>query len=217
MAPALYAGAMSFSAAERRHLAELLYRAGPDQPTLCEGWLTRDLAAHLYTREHDLLAAGGVILPALQPRLQAAMERQKARDFDELVDAWAAGPPRFSPFSVLDSRLNTVEHFVHHEDVRRGAGVVQPREFSHAVEEQLRLLLESSAPTLLRGSRLPVVLTPAGSRPIVVADRRGVSERGDDVVRVSGAVGELLLWVFGRDAVEVEIEGDKSAVSRRGV
>lgn len=205
---------MSFSAAERRHLSELLHRVGPDQPTLCEGWLTRDLAAHLYVRENNLLATGGVVVPALEPRLEAAMVKQKARDFDELVDAWAAGPPRLSPFSVLDSKVNAVEHFVHHEDVRRGAGVIEPRDFSRAVREQLHDLLESAAPMLLRGSTLPVLLTPSGSRPIVVADRRGVSERGDDVVRVSGAVGELLLWAFGRDAVEVEVDGEESAVSR---
>ncbi|MDR7329542.1 TIGR03085 family metal-binding protein [Corynebacterium guangdongense] len=207
---------MSFSAAERRHLADLLHRTGPDQDTLCEGWSTRDLAAHLYVRENNLLAAGGVALPVLEPRLVRAMEQQKARDFDELVDAWAAGPPRLSPYSFLDSKVNAAEHFVHHEDVRRGGGVVEPREFSRAVEEQLGTALKISAPMMLRGSRLPVVLTPRGSTPIVVGGRRGVSRRGDDVVRVSGAVGELLLWVFGRDAVEVEIDGDVSAVSRPG-
>lgn len=33
---------------------------GPDAPTLCEGWFTRDLAAHLWIREHRLDAAVGM-------------------------------------------------------------------------------------------------------------------------------------------------------------
>src|SRR5690606_1471098 len=36
---------------ERAALCDLLSRLGPDQPTLCEGWTTRDLAAHLLLRE----------------------------------------------------------------------------------------------------------------------------------------------------------------------
>ena len=36
---------------ERLLLADLLETAGPDAPTLCEGWTTRDLAAHVVVRE----------------------------------------------------------------------------------------------------------------------------------------------------------------------
>ena len=208
---------MSFSASARRRLAELFHRVGPDHNTLCEGWSTRDLAAHLYVRENDLLAAGGVLVPALENRLEEAMEAQKSRDYDELVDAWAAGPPRFSPFALLDSKANFTEHFVHHEDVRRGEGVIEPRDFSNVVRKQMRSALEGMAPRMLKGSARPVVLTPAGLAPITVAEKRGVSEKGDDVIRVSGEVGELLLWVFGRDAVQVEIDGDAAELVRSGI
>ncbi|WP_461013210.1 maleylpyruvate isomerase N-terminal domain-containing protein, partial [Trueperella pyogenes] len=51
---------MSFSSDERRRLADLLLAKGPDAPTLCEGWFTRDLAAHLWIREHRLDAAVGM-------------------------------------------------------------------------------------------------------------------------------------------------------------
>ena len=37
-------------------------------------------------------------------------------------------------------------------------------------------------------------------------------DRGDRVVRVSGEVGELLLWAYGRDVVQVTINGDESAI-----
>ena len=42
----------SHSAAEREALADALASAGPDAPTLCEGWTAHDLAAHLIAREH---------------------------------------------------------------------------------------------------------------------------------------------------------------------
>src|SRR5882762_622635 len=37
---------------ERRELCDLFLELGPDAPTLCEGWTTLDLAAHLVLREH---------------------------------------------------------------------------------------------------------------------------------------------------------------------
>ena len=67
---------------------------------------------------------------------------------------------------------------------------------------------------LLLHSRLPVVLEPQGFPPIVAADRHRVSGQGDAVVRVRGTVSEVLLWAFGRDAADVEIEGDESAIVR---
>ncbi|MHB1139691.1 MAG: maleylpyruvate isomerase N-terminal domain-containing protein, partial [Microthrixaceae bacterium] len=36
---------------ERAELCELFEIVGPDVATLCEGWTTRDLAAHLVVRE----------------------------------------------------------------------------------------------------------------------------------------------------------------------
>ncbi len=36
---------------ERAALCDTLERFGPDAPTLCEGWQTIDLAAHLVARE----------------------------------------------------------------------------------------------------------------------------------------------------------------------
>ena len=50
---------MSYSREERRALCELLDETGPDAPTLCEGWTTGDLAAHLVLRERRPDAAAG--------------------------------------------------------------------------------------------------------------------------------------------------------------
>ncbi|MGA2804593.1 MAG: maleylpyruvate isomerase N-terminal domain-containing protein [Acidimicrobiales bacterium] len=47
---------------ERARLCTVLTESGQDAPTLCEGWLTKDLAAHLYVREHRPLAMPGIML-----------------------------------------------------------------------------------------------------------------------------------------------------------
>ena len=40
-------------ARERSELCDLFLAVGPEAPTLCDGWTTLDLAAHLVVREHD--------------------------------------------------------------------------------------------------------------------------------------------------------------------
>lgn len=201
-------GCMSFSSAERARLADLLIQLGPDEPTLCEGWDTRDMAVHLYLREHNPLAAAGMFAPPLAGQLAKASAKAGERDYPELVRDWAAGPGRFNPVRYIDPLMNTAEHFIHHEDVRRGDGVARPRDLSRAVEEQLYRALSSSAPRFLKNSTVPVILHPTGFPRIVAADKRGVSLDGEGVLSVTGDVGELLLWVFGRDVVELTMEGN---------
>ncbi|WP_010474195.1 maleylpyruvate isomerase family mycothiol-dependent enzyme, partial [Streptomyces somaliensis] len=55
---------------ERLVLADLLEAVGPEAPTLCDGWTTRDLAAHLVVRERRPDAAAGVLLEPLRGRLE---------------------------------------------------------------------------------------------------------------------------------------------------
>ncbi|WP_231587399.1 TIGR03085 family metal-binding protein [Corynebacterium comes] len=205
---------MSFSSVERARLADLLIELGPDAPTLCEGWDTRDMAVHLYLRENRPLAAVGMFVPGLSGLLAKASARAGERDYAELVRDWAAGPGRLSPVRYIDRFMNTAEHFIHHEDVRRGDGVARPRDFSAVVQKQLNQILSSSAPRFLRNSATPVILHPTGFPRIVAADQRGVSVDGENVLRVSGNVGELLLWVFGRDAVELTFEGNPEDAHR---
>lgn len=195
---------MTFAAAERAQLAQLFHRVGPDAPTLCEGWSTRDLAAHLYVRENKFPINIEIWAP-FSWRLDDAMDAQCTRDFDELVDDWAAGPSKRSPRYYLDGVMNTAEHFIHHEDVRRGDGVARPRDFSNAVNQELTKQLKMFARMSLRGKDKAYVLTPTGSQPITVGGMRGVAQKGDDVVRVSGQPGELLLWTSGRDVCDVTV------------
>lgn len=200
---------MSFAQRERERLAQLLIDVGPSAPTLNDGWLTRDLAAHLLIRERKPLAAPGIFLPVGKGALERETERQKARDYEAVVREWAAGPPAYvKPF---DAKMNTAEHFIHHEDVRRGGGVVEPREFSQVINEELFSLAKRFGKLTLRGAPVPVILTPPTTPPATIGDKAGVAERGDNVLRVSGDPGELLLWVSGRDAAQVELTGSVDA------
>ncbi|MDK8240942.1 TIGR03085 family metal-binding protein [Corynebacterium coyleae] len=201
---------MSFAQRERSRLAELFLEVGPDAPTLNEGWNTFDLAVHLLIRESKPLALPGMFVDALSGMTEKETSKVKARPYTEVVNEWAAGPPVWiKPF---DAAMNTAEHFIHHEDVRRGGGEVRPREFSRVVNAQLLALAKRFGAMTLRKAQAPVILTPPDLPPVTLGDKAGVAQRGDDVVRVSGAPGELLLWVSGRNAAEIELTGALEAL-----
>ncbi|MBK3427651.1 TIGR03085 family metal-binding protein [Corynebacterium tuberculostearicum] len=204
-------GLMSFSSAERAKMVALFHKLGPDAPTLCEGWTTRDLAVHLWVRENRPDAAAGIFVNALSGRLEKESRKVAERDFDELVDDWGRGPASYNPVRFVDAQQNFVEHFVHHEDIRRANGM-GPRDFSAHIKQQMHSYLKLLAKVALRKSERPVILQPEGLPRIVAADTHGVADKGDAVVRVSGEVGELILWSFGRDAAEVKIEGEAEAI-----
>ena len=54
---------MSLASRERAALCDLFAEVGPDAPTLCAGWTTRDLAAHLLVRERRPWASAGIVVP----------------------------------------------------------------------------------------------------------------------------------------------------------
>lgn len=43
------------------------------------------------------------------------------------------------------------------------------------------------------------------------------SAKGSPVVTVRGSVGELVLWLYGRDEVRVTIDGDESGIKRNSL
>lgn len=208
---------MTFAQKERQRLGELFLEVGPEAPTLDDGWQTQDLAIHLFVRERRPWAVPGMMLSALEPVLERETAKQQKRPYEDVVRDWAAGPP--APVRPFDAAMNTAEHFIHHEDVRRGDGVIEPRTFSTNVNKQLLNWAKRFGTLAFRGSDVPVVLTPPEQPAITLGGKAGVAEKGDHVVRVFGEPGELLLWVSGRDAAEVRFEGDTDAIKdiTRGV
>ncbi|MGB7818074.1 MAG: TIGR03085 family metal-binding protein [Ornithinibacter sp.] len=189
---------------EREALCDTFLALGPDAPTLCDPWLTRDLAAHLVVRERRPDLAAGLLIPALAPRLERGQAQVAQGDWHELVDEVRSGPPIWSPtrISKIDALFNTVEMVIHHEDALRGDGAVGPRREVH--ERTARAVLSSlrsSAKLMFRRSDVGVRLVAPGAEPITA----GPAGR---VVTVSGAPIELLLVGSGRLRVaEVELEG----------
>ncbi|MGH8838521.1 MAG: TIGR03085 family metal-binding protein [Jiangellaceae bacterium] len=129
----------AFARSERLALCETLRAAGPDAPTLCEGWLTRDLAAHLVLRESRPDAAPGIVVSALAGRTARVQRSLAQLTWPQLVDR-VQHPPFWSPLSwgPLEEAANLSEHFVHHEDVLRAQpGWAQPRPIDPAYEQEL--------------------------------------------------------------------------------
>lgn len=202
---------MTAAQRERRSLVETLRAVGPDAPTLCDGWKTRDLAAHLVVRERRPDATLGIVIPRLADYTAKVRNSvAQSTSWDDLVDKIASGPPTYSPFKLLDAVANLGEMFIHHEDVRRAAGPDggwQPRTLDASIAAPLRRQLALMSRVLLSKSPAQVALqTPAGER----IARAG---RGAAVVTVTGEPQELLLFVSGRDAVRVEFGGDPQAVA----
>src|SRR5580700_6921132 len=131
---------MTYSRDERAALCALLDDKGPKAPTLCEGWATLDLAAHLVLRERRPDAGVGM-RGGPMARYTASVQHRLAErvPYPRLVDMVRSGPPRLSMFGLpgVDERANLVEYFVHHEDVRRGEPGWEPRSLDPALSEQL--------------------------------------------------------------------------------
>ncbi|WP_116211216.1 TIGR03085 family metal-binding protein [Streptomyces olivoreticuli] len=195
---------------ERLLLADLLETAGPGAPTLCAGWRTRDLAAHVVVRERRSDAAAGLVIKALAPRLERVQAEFAAKPYEELLQLIRTGPPRLSPYALkqVDEAANTVEFFVHTEDVRRAQPDWAPRELDPVFADALWARLERVARMLGRKSPVGLVLRrPDG--------RTAVAHRGAPVVTVTGEPGELTLFAFGRQAAaRVELTGDENAVAK---
>ena len=203
---------MTYSLDERLALAALLAQAGPDAPTLCTGWQTRDLAAHVVLRERRPDAGLGMIggpLAGYTARVQQGyLDRYS---YPELIAIFRSGPPRLSPFAIpgADQAANTVEYFVHHEDVRRGAAGWTERELPPGLSEALWKRLKSSR-LFLRGAPTGVALARAdASAPAIIA------KHAADCVTVVGRPAELTLWSMGRaGAADVRYEGPDDAIAR---
>ncbi|MFE4328230.1 TIGR03085 family metal-binding protein [Streptomyces sp. NPDC056831] len=195
---------------ERLLLADLLEAAGPEAPTLCHGWTTRDLAAHVVVRERRPDAAGGVVLGVLKNRLERVQAEYAAKPYEELIQLIRTGPPRMSPFGLkqIDEAANTVEFYVHTEDVRRAQPDWSRRELDPVFADVLWSRAERTARLLGRRSPVGLVLRrPDG--------QTAVAHKGTPVVTVTGEPGELLLFAFGRqDAATVDLDGDKEAMAR---
>ena len=196
--------------AERFALCDLFQVEGPDAETLCEGWTNRDLAAHLIVRETRPDAALGIIVAPIARHGERVRRTVAARPWTDLVEAVRSGPPRWSPMrpAPIDRAANTLEFFVHHEDVRRAQPDWEPRALDAGLESELWKIISRMAKVMVRKAASGVVLMPP-TRSAVVARR---AKAGEANVELRGDISELVMFVEGRQAhSRVELDGPEAA------
>ena len=194
----------SLAQQERNTLCDLLVERGAGATTLCEGWVTSDLAAHLVVRERRPDSGPGLVWPPLARYTDKV--RRSVRDrwsWDELVETVRRGPPwLLRPF---DGPMNTVEYFIHAEDVRRAQDGWEPRAISPELADALWARVGPGG----MAKRVPatIVMMSPGR-----ADKQ--SGTGPRLI-LAGDPGELTMFGAGRQgAARVEISGDATLAAQ---
>ncbi|MDI6104520.1 TIGR03085 family metal-binding protein [Actinoplanes sp. NEAU-A12] len=198
----------NYARAERELLADLLLREGPDAPTLCAGWTTRDLAAHIVVRERRPDSALGLLLKPLAGFGEKVRLARAALPWDELV-AQLRTPPAWSPVSnpLVDPLANTMEMFIHLEDVRRGGDTWEPRRLDKELEAKLWGNVKLLSRAALRRLGITAEIEATGFPPVRTS--------ADPQLRVTGDAGELAVFFFGRQrAARVTVEGPAEIAER---
>jgi uncharacterized protein (TIGR03085 family) len=190
---------------ERAALCELLDLLGPDDPTLCAGWQTRDLAAHLVVREGRLDAMPGIALPFVAGWTARVQDAIAGGDFKRLVNRLRHGPPIWSPMrpAPLNEAANGIEFFVHHEDVRRAQDGWRPRNLDSETQDMFWRRLKFVSRSALRHGTflrhqafgLDAMRSDNGARLALRA-----AQPGQPSGTLVGLPCELLLYFFGRRA-----------------
>jgi uncharacterized protein (TIGR03085 family) len=197
---------------ERHRLADELLAVGPDAPTLCAGWTARDLAAHIVVRDRRPDSAPGLIVKAAAGHTERVRRGEAGNEYGEILARLRSGPPIWSPVRLdpVDRMVNTIEFFVHLEDVRRAQPDWQPRQLDDDLASDLYAALRRGAKMLVRKAPTGVTLAPDGGRAPIVAKPAG---DGAPMVTVSGPIGELVLFAYGRQAhATVGLVGPDDAV-----
>ena len=207
---------VTYARDERLAVCDLLDKLGPDQPTLCAGWRTADLAAHLVLRERRPDAALGVMGGPLAGHTRTVQERLiRQAPFGRMVEQIRTGPPRASVFAIpgADARLNVVEYFVHHEDVRRAQPDWEPRDLDDDLSDLLWRQLGRTR-LMLRKAPVGVEFARECQNGGAGAPVRITAKRRAPMVTVTGAPAELMMWAFGRtQAAHVRLTGSDPDVA----
>lgn len=200
------------AATERAALCDTFIEVGPDAPTLCSPWLTRDLAAHLVLRERRPDVAVGAWVPILSERLEREQRELALTSlWPDLVEQVRSGPPPWHPTNIaaIDEAVNSLEFFIHHEDVLRAGPDFTIRELDADTERGIWTGLKRTAKVLFRKVGSGLVLAAPGHGRIAV---KAPSKKGS--VTVTGSPGELAMLAHGRGAhADYDARGSKAAIA----
>lgn len=199
----------SLARTERDALCDLALELGPDAPTLSGEWTVKDLVVHLLVRESSPSAVG-IVVPALARLTAWESGLRSRRDPPELVEQLRQGPPRWSPLrlAALDRAMNTLEFFVHHEDLRRAQPTWEPRSPDARAEDALWNAIRMAGKGLVRSAAVGVTLERSDT-----AERAVLKSAGPAVI-VRGLPSELVLFVYGRQPqARVDLDGAAADVA----
>ena len=198
---------MTLARTERTALCDLALALGEDAPTLCGEWTAKELVAHLLVRERSLLGAAGIALSPLAGLTDRAMARTARADFGVMVERLRH--PGLSPYAlpVVERALNTLEYFVHHEDLRRAQPDWTPRQLARRDESMLWSAAKVAGIGLVRPAGVPVRIARSDR------DATATLRRGADPVVATGLPSELALFLYGRPSVGVELTGPPDRVT----
>lgn len=201
--------ASDVASAERAQLADLFDEVGPDAPTLCGEWTTRDLAAHLIIREGRPDAAIGILVRPLASYTESVQASVAKKPWPELVEAVRNGPPIYSPFRLpgVAGMADMFEFVIHHEDVRRGEPGWQPRQLPASEQDLLWQRLGKAGRMLARTSPVGVDLRRSDT------GQTATVKAGTPAVTLVGEPLEMLLRLYGRSEVVLDIEGREDVVA----
>jgi uncharacterized protein (TIGR03085 family) len=196
--------ALNLAQEERSTICDLFLEYGADAPTLCEGWLAADLAAHLVVRERRPDSGPGLVWPRLAEYTEKVRRAERDRvPFEQLVETVRRGPPLLlRPF---DRPMNTVEFFIHVEDLRRGGDGWEPRPLSPEMADALWARVGPGG--MAKKVPATIVITSPGRE----AKQAGSGPR----LTLAGDPGELTMFGAGRQAAaRLEIEGDEALAAQ---
>jgi uncharacterized protein (TIGR03085 family) len=198
----------SMARRERDQLCDTALSAGATAPTLCGDWDVQHLVAHLLVRERSVIGAPGILLPPLAGLTDRETDRMARRDLGRLVGE-VRKARGFLSLPVVDQLTNTLEFFVHHEDIRRAQPDWSPRDLSPDDQATLWRAISVSGRGLVRPAGVPVVLRNT------LTGQKATLRRGSNPVEVSGPPAELVMFLFGRAQTRgLEFAGSEAAVTR---
>jgi uncharacterized protein (TIGR03085 family) len=200
----------SFVTAERDALCDTALEVGEDAPTLSGDWTAKDLLCHLLVRERSLIGAPGIQVPFLSRLTDHEMARLARLDYAVLVERFRRRPLLSAvALPQVDAWLNTLELFVHHEDLRRAQPDWMPRALDGRARSTLWKAISTAGRLLVRSAEVPVTIRRTD------VERRSVLAPGSDPVVVSGLPGEVTLFLYGRSQTrDLTFEGPDDAVRK---
>lgn len=183
----------SLSRRERRALCDLALVLGEDAPTLSGEWTAKDLVVHLLVRERSPIGASGILVPPLAKLTDLEMARIGRQDFAVLVERLRGHG--LTPYALppVDRVANTLEYFVHHEDLRRAQPDWEPRDLDDRDQSALWTAIRWFGRALVRPAGVPVRIRRTDN------DATATLRRGAEPAVLSGLPSEIVMFLFGRD------------------